>query len=130
MLILIRGLFATVAGTAAGRIQPHSYHEGELTLIAADERWLSGGRDSAEDIRRRLNRLLGRGVVKRIVFKLGKLPKQERPGARPKREIKNAAPPRDVAETAAIIGDERTRKAFLELAASVAALRSTDKERK
>lgn len=130
MLLLIRDLFASAAGPAADRIQPQSFQQGELILIAAEERWLSVGRESVDDLRAKLNRMLGREIVRRIIIRLGELPRQKHSVAQPKRVVKKASPPREVAETAAIIGDERAREAFLALAASVTALRGTDEERK
>jgi hypothetical protein len=126
ILLLIRSLFPTVAGQAAGRLHPYSMREGELILVTAEERWLSAGPDNIEQLRGALNRRLGRGVIKRIRVILGDLPEVEVISIEPGRPEEKPSPPRNVAESAAIIRDERTRKAYLELAAGVAALRKRE----
>jgi hypothetical protein len=126
MLLLIRGLFPAAAGPVAEKLHPHSFCKGELLVSAADERWVTAGRENAEELRRRLNRLLGREVVERIRIATGGFSAHEQVEVPLNKGGKRMALPPAIAESAGIIRDERAREAFLELAACVAALRDRE----
>ena len=122
-LELVRGFFRAAAGALNGKLLPESFIGGELVLVSASERWLDAGNRGSEALRQRLNRFLGEEAVRRIVVKPGKygIPKRapRAKGAKIQRETEVAE---EIMAAAEGIEDERLRRAFIGLAARVAAV--------
>jgi hypothetical protein len=57
--------------TLAGRLKPVAIHHGVLIVAVKDSAWLQELHFIKDDIKKKLNRFLGRGVIQDIRFKIG-----------------------------------------------------------
>ncbi len=120
---LVCGIFSGTSGPVARRLRPTAFAHGELILAASDDRWLIEGRRQSERLRRELNRVFKREVVRRITVRKSRRPVSGAKGS-PPGEREPARAPAEVVEAAGAIGDPRARKAFLSFAARVAEVRA------
>ena len=67
--MVLKGQWRTLMGERiSGHCVPLSFQDGTLKVAASDEHWLAELSGLSEDIRKRLNRALGREIVRSVHF--------------------------------------------------------------
>ena len=82
-----QGVFAVwdrcVGEVNATHAQPVSIKHGQLLVMVSDPAWMHSLHLLKDDIKKKLNHGLGRGVVGEIRFQIGKVKPKEKPGCKP-----------------------------------------------
>jgi len=112
-----QGVFAVwdqVVGEAlAAHAQPASIAQGRLLVTVSDPAWNSQLQFLKDDLKQKLNHLLGRSVVNDIRFRVGEVKSQARPAAKPEKPrpvLLEAGRLEEIEEAVAVIGDEELRE--------------------
>src|SRR4030042_807135 len=78
-----QGVFAVwdacVGETLAAHAQPDSIHQGRLLVTVTDPAWIQSLQFLKDDIKKKLNALLGRAVVTDLRFRIGESKPQANP---------------------------------------------------
>jgi hypothetical protein len=71
-----------VGEVISANARPVSVNQGHLVVAVRNSMWLTELGFDEKKYRNKLNRLLGKGVIKSISFRLGQLPEREKPAGR------------------------------------------------
>ena len=119
--MLVPTLFRCAAGKISEKLQPVSFIRGELILAATDQRWQSLGDQKEAELRKSLNSVFGRDVVKRIVIRRQRKSSKDTSSVAGK-TVRAVTPA--VAEAAQAIREPGVKSAFLNFAARLESMRA------
>lgn len=119
---LVQSCYAGLVGPAAERLPAERFMRGILYLAVEERAWGKESEKHLEEVRRRLNALLGGEVVREISVRRCSRAKAAKAFCSKAEPIEAAEIPEGIKEAAKSIGDDRLRGAFLELAAKVSGL--------
>jgi len=112
-----QGVFAAwdscVGETVAAHAQPDSIHQGRLLVTVSDPAWNHQLQFLKDDIKKKLNSILGRAVVTELRFRIGEInpkAKPSPPAAKAKPILLEAGVLQAIEEAVAVIKDEELRE--------------------